>query len=330
MGRNVYPKPLFPVLRFRKFKPEGRCHEEPFDKEASSLADVTNNNNASLSKPMSDVETLTLQLALPFRKVITSLPQLIIEYPGCVWDAKFMENGDIVTACSDGVVRIWIVDHDTVADQLEPNLYTLQHSQSKSSRYFLFICHNVLVTPLLHQFLLYFSVHIVNFLTEGLEDCNGNFEEVTSLEALKIPGLVITVSFSIVIEHKLCLQTPNICFFDWRVGLGGRETCNCSFDCIEFDGQTKVIREGDDGDGLCMKHERIELGEVVDGPEESTRPFFDGIQYDYVFDVDIGDGFPTLGLRCEGFCSKFVKYNQMMQSLENKSRRGCKLRKTKH
>ncbi|MBA0726865.1 hypothetical protein Golax_002663, partial [Gossypium laxum] len=26
-----------------------------------------------------------------------------LEHPGCVWDAKFLENGDIVTACSDGV-----------------------------------------------------------------------------------------------------------------------------------------------------------------------------------------------------------------------------------
>lgn len=58
-----------------------------------------------------------------------------IEHPGCVWDAKFMENGDIVTACSDGVVRIWTVNQDYFADQLELDLYTSQLSQYKSSRY---------------------------------------------------------------------------------------------------------------------------------------------------------------------------------------------------
>ena len=65
----------------------------------------------------------------------------------------------------------------------------------------------------------------------------------------------------------------------------------------------------------------LKIGEVVDGPEESSRPILDGIQYDYgqfpmfalhtwlglpssdtflinsssgcsVFDVDIGDGMP--------------------------------------
>lgn len=50
-----------------------------------------------------------------------------------------MENGDIVTACSDGVVRIWTIDQDNVADQLELELYTSQLSEYKSSRYVLFI-----------------------------------------------------------------------------------------------------------------------------------------------------------------------------------------------
>jgi len=50
-----------------------------------------------------------------------------------------MENGDIVTACSDGVVRIWTVDQNNVAEQLELDLYTSQLSQYKASRYVLFI-----------------------------------------------------------------------------------------------------------------------------------------------------------------------------------------------
>ncbi|KAL2596576.1 hypothetical protein AAZV13_11G111000 [Glycine max] len=122
-------------------------------------------------------------------------------------------------ACSDGVVRIWTVDQDNVADQLELDLYTSQLSQYKASRK----------------------------RVGGLK-----LEELPDLEALKIPGTT--------------------------------------------DGQTKVVREGDNGVayGWNMKEQKWDkIGEVVDGPEESNRQFFDGIQYDYVFDVDIGDGMPT-------------------------------------
>ncbi|GKD53198.1 phospholipase A2-activating protein [Tanacetum coccineum] len=36
-----------------------------------------------------------------------------------------------------------------------------------------------------------------------------------------------------------------------------------------------------------------EIGEVIDGPDDGVkRPVHDGVQYDYVFDVDIGDGEP--------------------------------------
>lgn len=58
-----------------------------------------------------------------------------IEHPGCVWDAKFLENGDIVTACSDGVIRIWTVNHDKIADAIELESYFSQLTQHKISRY---------------------------------------------------------------------------------------------------------------------------------------------------------------------------------------------------
>ncbi|CAK8542111.1 unnamed protein product [Lathyrus sativus] len=141
-----------------------------------------------------------------------------IEHPGCVWDTKFMENGDIVTACSDGVVRIWTINQDYFADQLELDLYTSQLSQYKSSRK----------------------------RVGGLK-----LEELPGLDALKIPGT--------------------------------------------SDGQTKVVKEGDNGVAYAwnMAEQKWDkIGEVVDGPEGSSRPLFDGAQYDYVFDVDIGDGIP--------------------------------------
>ncbi|XP_024034659.1 phospholipase A-2-activating protein isoform X2 [Citrus clementina] len=143
-----------------------------------------------------------------------------LEHPGCVWDAKFLENGDIVTACSDGVTRIWTVHSDKVADSLELEAYASELSQYKLSRK----------------------------KVGGLK-----LYDLPGLEALQIPGTSA--------------------------------------------GQTKVVREGDNGVAYSwdMKEQRWDkLGEVVDGPDDGmNRPILDGIQYDYVFDVDIGDGEPT-------------------------------------
>ncbi|KAK6136826.1 hypothetical protein DH2020_029421 [Rehmannia glutinosa] len=143
-----------------------------------------------------------------------------IEHPGCVWDAKFLENGDIVTACSDGIVRIWTLNHDKIADAVELDSFASQLSQYKISRK----------------------------RVGGLK-----LEDLPGLDALKTPG--------------------------------------------SSDGQTKVVREGDNGVAYSwnMREQKWDkIGEVVDGPDDNMkRPVLDGIQYDYVFDVDIGDGEPV-------------------------------------
>ncbi|EEF43307.1 phospholipase A-2-activating protein [Ricinus communis] len=142
-----------------------------------------------------------------------------IEHPGCVWDAKFLENGDIVTACSDGVVRIWTSHQERIADPLDLESYVSQLSQYKLSRK----------------------------RVGGLK-----LEDLPGLDALQIPGT--------------------------------------------NDGQTKIIREGDNGVAYAwnLKEQKWDkIGEVVDGPADGIkRPVLDGIEYDYVFDVDIGDGEP--------------------------------------
>ncbi|GER50394.1 transducin family protein / WD-40 repeat family protein [Striga asiatica] len=143
-----------------------------------------------------------------------------IEHPGCVWDTKFLENGDIVTACSDGVVRIWTLNHEKIADDVEINSFSAQLSQYKISRK----------------------------RVGGMK-----LEDLPGLDALKTPG--------------------------------------------SSDGQTKIVREGDNGVAYSwnMREQKWDkIGEVVDGPDDNmSRPLLDGIQYDYVFDVDIGDGEPV-------------------------------------
>ncbi|KAM3743055.1 hypothetical protein ACB098_07G116300 [Castanea mollissima] len=142
-----------------------------------------------------------------------------IEHPGCVWDAKFLDNGDIVTGCSDGVIRIWTVHQDRLADSLELESYASQLSQYKRSRK----------------------------RVGGLK-----LDDLPGLEALQVPGT--------------------------------------------SDGQTKVVREGDNGVAYAwnLREQKWDkIGEVVDGPDDNLRrPVLDGIEYDYVFDVDIGDGEP--------------------------------------
>ncbi|KAF3435623.1 hypothetical protein FNV43_RR22714 [Rhamnella rubrinervis] len=142
-----------------------------------------------------------------------------IEHPGCVWDVKFLENGDIVTACSDGVVRIWTLHQDKIATPLDLESYASQLSQYKCSRK----------------------------RVGGLK-----LEELPGLEALQIPGT--------------------------------------------SDGQTKVVREGDNGVAYSwnLREQKWDkIGEVVDGPDDGMkRPVLNGVEYDYVFDVDIGDGEP--------------------------------------
>ncbi|XP_020250062.1 phospholipase A-2-activating protein [Asparagus officinalis] len=142
-----------------------------------------------------------------------------IEHPGCVWDAKFLKNGDIVTACSDGAVRIWTSHKDRIAEPLELEAYAIELVEYKNAR-----------------------------------------KKVGGLKLSDLPGLE-------------ALQSPG-----------------------SSDGQTLVVREGDNGVAYSwnLKEQKWDkIGEVVDGPGDNTsNRVHNGVQYDYVFDVDIGDGEP--------------------------------------
>lgn len=142
-----------------------------------------------------------------------------IEHPGCVWDVKLLENGDIVTACSDGAVRIWTSHNDRLSEPMELEAYAIELSQYKSNR-----------------------------------------KKVGGLKLADLPGLE-------------ALQLPG-----------------------STDGQTMVVREGDNGVAYSWNSSEKKwdkIGEVVDGPGDGTsNTVHNGVRYDYVFDVDIGDGEP--------------------------------------
>ncbi|ERN17592.1 phospholipase A-2-activating protein isoform X2 [Amborella trichopoda] len=143
-----------------------------------------------------------------------------IEHPGCLWDVKFLENGDFVTACSDGVVRIWTKDKDKLCSPEDSNTYAAQLSLRRNQ----------------------------------MKKVGGvKLADLPGVEALKNQGT--------------------------------------------RDGQTLIVREGDNGVAYSWNSRETKwdkIGEVVDGPEDNMGPkSLDGVQYDYVFDVDIGDGEPT-------------------------------------
>ncbi|PAN09362.1 hypothetical protein PAHAL_2G017000 [Panicum hallii] len=142
-----------------------------------------------------------------------------IEHPGCIWDAKFLENGDIVTACSDGTVRIWTTDTNRFCSDEELAAYKDLISQYTLSRK----------------------------TVGGLK-----LTDLPGVEALQVPG--------------------------------------------NSDGQTLIVREGDNGVAYSWNSAEFKwdkIGEVVDGPGDAAQgQVHDGVRYDFVFNVDIGDGEP--------------------------------------
>ena len=50
----------------------------------------------------------------------------VIQHPGCVWAVSFLPNGDLVTACSDGVGRIWSRDAGRIASEEVQAMYEAQ------------------------------------------------------------------------------------------------------------------------------------------------------------------------------------------------------------
>ena len=56
-----------------------------------------------------------------------------IEHPGCVWDVAFLPNGDLVTACSDGVARVWTREKKLFAPAEEMEAFVSNVSSRKNA-----------------------------------------------------------------------------------------------------------------------------------------------------------------------------------------------------
>ena len=166
----------------------------------------------------------------------------VLEHPGCVWAVTFLPNGDLVTACADGVARIWTRNEErkATADGLE----------------------------------------IFNATLTAYKDLSKPKEEGTAGDGSGQPaGLPAGLRLS----NADALNSPG-----------------------SNDGQTIVVMEGLAGIAYSWNagsNEWERLGEVLAGPDGggadaggSVKKMLDGVEWDYVIDVDVADGAPPLKL----------------------------------
>lgn len=57
--------------------------------------------------PRAGSEDNTVKLWRPDGSCLQTLP-----HPGCVWGVAFTPGGDVVSACSDAVARVWSAEAD--------------------------------------------------------------------------------------------------------------------------------------------------------------------------------------------------------------------------
>lgn len=149
-------------------------------------------------------------------------PSQTIQHPGVVWSAAALPNGDLVTGCQDGAVRVWTRCAERAAPAEEVVMYEEQlAAQTMSS------------------------------------------QETGNVDPSKLPG-------------PEALQAPG-----------------------DSDGQVKLVKSASGGaeahSWSAAEGRWVMVGTVVDGPGGgggASGGAIGGVEYDFVFDVDLEDGSP--------------------------------------
>jgi phospholipase A-2-activating protein len=163
----------------------------------------------------------------------------VLEHPGCVWAVVFLPNGDLITACADGVARVWT-----------------QSDERKAT-------------------------------SDGIEAFNASLiayqKDTKPKEGSAEGGESGGLPSGLKLSSADALQSPGA-----------------------SDGQTIVVMEGQAGvayswNAADTRWER--LGEVMSGPDSgagnesgSIKKMLNGVEWDYIIDVDVADGAPPLKL----------------------------------
>jgi len=141
-----------------------------------------------------------------------------LQHPSTVWSVSALENGDIVTGCSDGVARVWSARPDAALPPTELTAY-------------------------------YNRVTNVPVPKGSIGDLN--MEKLPGTEALEVPG--------------------------------------------RAEGERRIVRNGNRAEVYMWdsaQSQWTKFGEVVDAASAPAKSIAHGREYDYVFDVDLGDGHP--------------------------------------
>ncbi|KAI3985906.1 hypothetical protein MKX01_038988 [Papaver californicum] len=217
-----------------------------------------------------------------------------------------LPTGELITGSSDSTLKLWrgktcahtFVGHtDTVRGlAVMPGLGVLSASHDSSIRFWA-LTGQVLMEMVGHTSIIYsVHAHSSGLIVSGSEDgfakiWRDGVVRIWTAHNDRIADPVDIEAFTTRLSMYKCSRK--------RVGglkleeLPGLDSLHTPGTA---DGQTKIVREGDNGVAYSWNsREQIwdKIGEVVDGPEDGLkRPVLNRTQYDFVFDVDIGDGEP--------------------------------------
>jgi len=203
----------------------GECLQElnghsSFIYSISTLKPLVSSNNSNSTSTSSSSSSGALELISgsedrTVRVWRSNVTEQSIMHPGSVWDVSALPNGDFISACSDGVARVW--SRDPLRKASEEVTAIFQHSLSSQA------------------------------IPSGT---------IGDIQADKLPGIE-------------ALKNPGT-----------------------KDQQNKMIRNGTVVElyqWSASSNEWNKVGEVVDARSQSKQ-ILNGKEFDFVFDVDIGDG----------------------------------------
>ncbi|XP_076950188.1 uncharacterized protein LOC143623090 [Bidens hawaiensis] len=247
-----------------------------------------------------------------------------------------LPTGELITGSSDSTIKLWkgstcthtFSGHtDTVRGlAIMPDLGILSASHDSSIRLWA-LTGEVLLEMVGHTAIVYsVDAHKSGLVVSGSEDGSAKiWKDGVCVQSIEHPGCVWDVKFlesgDIVtacsdgvarvwtVHPDKIAETPELEAYasllshykGSRKRVGGLKLEELpGLEALQApgtkDGQTIVVREGDNGVAYAwnMKEQKWDkIGEVVDGPDDGMkRPVLDGVQYDFVFDVDIGDAEP--------------------------------------
>ncbi|KAJ0607997.1 putative transcription factor WD40-like family [Helianthus annuus] len=249
---------------------------------------------------------------------------------------RSLHTGELITGSSDSTIKLWkgstcthtFSGHtDTVRGlAIMPDLGILSASHDASIRLWA-LTGEVLLEMVGHTAIVYsVDAHKSGFVVSGSEDGSAKiWKDGVCVQSIEHPGCVWDVKFlengdvvtacsdgvarvwtvhpdKIAEASELEAYASLLSHYKGsRKRVGGLKLEELpGLEALQVpgtkDGQTIVVREGDNGVAYAwnMKEQKWDkIGEVVDGPDDGMkRTVLNGVQYDYVFDVDIGDGEP--------------------------------------